>query len=115
MTATALPPDDIDTSFVPRFREAVAAIPVAEEAVLYEEDTGDLHRLDAIGAVVCSLFDGRTSITTAVDELVAAFGAPRDTIQTDVMRLVRELGFKGLLEGVTTPTPIEVEQVDDGC
>jgi hypothetical protein len=115
MTATSLPPHDIDTSFVPRFRDAVATVPVAEEAVLYEGDTGDLHRLDAVGSVVCSLFDGRTSIATAVDELVAAFGAPRDTIQTDVVSLVRELGSKGLLVGVASPTPIEVEQVDDGC
>jgi hypothetical protein len=114
MTATSLSPDELDDRFVPRLREAVVAVPVAEEAVLYEEDTGDLHRLDEVAAIVCSRFDGSTSVERAVDELAAAFGAPREVVGADVLAMVRELGRKGLLDGVQRVASAD-EGLDDGC
>lgn len=98
-----------DPAFVPRFRAGVAAIPVADEAVLYEEDTGALHQLDPIATVVCGMFDGRTSTGQAVDELAAAFGADRDVVEADVLRLVRQLAGVGLLDGL----PAHAAPADD--
>jgi len=92
--------DAIDPAFVPRFRAEVAAIPVADESVLYEEDTGTLHQLDAVATVVCSMFDGSSSMGEAVDELAEAFGADRDVVGADVLRLVRHLAGMGLLDGL---------------
>jgi hypothetical protein len=114
MTATSLSPDELDDRFVPRLRDAVVAVPVAEEAVLYDEDTGDLHRLDEVAAIVCSRFDGSTSVERAVNELAAAFGAPREVVGADVLAMVRELGRKGLLDGVQGVASHDAV-ADDGC
>lgn len=100
MTAQTVAPEDLDTTFVPQLRAQVATVPVADEAILYEADTGDLHRLDTIGTVVCQLFDGATPLTDLVDALADAFGASREVVEADVLTLTRELGRKGLLAGV---------------
>jgi hypothetical protein len=117
MTAPPRSPDELDERFVPRLRDGVVAVPVAEEAVLYEEDTGDLHRLDEVATIVVGRFDGSTSVGRAVDELVAAFGAPREVVGVDVLALVRELGQKGLLDGVqrTVQADEAVDAADEGC
>jgi hypothetical protein len=114
MTATPLSPDELDDRFVPHLRDSVVAVPVAEEAVLYEEDTGELHRLDEVAAIVCSRFDGSTSVGRAVDELASAFGAPREVVNADVLAMIRELGRKGLLVGVQGGASTD-ERLDDGC
>ena len=100
MSAESADPAIIDSEFVPRFRDQVAAIPVQDEAVLYEVDTGRIHQLDPIAAIVCNRFDGNSSIATAVDELATAFGVDRETVEADVLELTRQLGYLGLFEGV---------------
>jgi hypothetical protein len=93
-------PDDLGLGFVPAFRDEVEFVPVGEEAVLYVEETGRLLQLDPIGAVVCRLFDGRTSIDAATDELAEAFEAPREVVANDVQTFVAQVGRFGLLVGV---------------
>ncbi len=93
-------PDDIDVGFVPCFRAQVEVVPLGDEAVLYNEDTGELYRLDRVARHVCDLFDGGLSITSAVHELIRRFGAPREVIEGDVLAMVRDLGRHGLLVGV---------------
>jgi len=100
MTTDLLAFEDIDTGFVPRLRTNVAAIRVDDETVLFEEDTGGLHQLDAIATVVCSLFDGSAPIGTIVGELATAFGADPREVEVDVLKMTRRLGRHGLLEGV---------------
>ena len=110
-----------DGSFVPCFRDPVDGVPVADEAVLYESDTGDLHRLDHIAAIVCSRFDGVLTVREIVDDLSAEFGAPREVIEADVLALVGNLGSKGLLVGVEADDEASSiadkpsHPVDDGC
>ncbi len=101
----------LDPSFVPRFRNEVAFVPVADEALLYVEATGELHQLDAIGALTCQVFDGTTSIEAAAAQLADAFGAPRQQVQADVLAFAERLGGYGLLEGVTADDAVEH---DDG-
>jgi hypothetical protein len=99
-TATTL-----DPSFVPRFRDEVAFVPVKDEALLYVEATGELHQLDAIGAITCQVFDGTTSIEAAADQLADAFGAPRQQVEADVLAFAERLGGYGLLEGIVADDP----------
>jgi hypothetical protein len=90
----------------PRFREQVALVPVGEDAVLYDEGSGEMYRLDRVAAKVCRLIDGRTSIEGAVDRLVRTFDAPCETIEADVVSMVRALCGMGLLaclDGRTRP------------
>jgi hypothetical protein len=107
MTDEPRHPDTIDASFVPRLRDEVAFVPVADEAMLYVEETGLLHQLDPIGAAIYRVFDGRTTIADSATELAHAFGAPRQTVEADVVSFARELGRLGLLEGVQGEEPVD--------
>lgn len=100
MTTEIRDVEAIDLSYVPRFRDDVVAVPVKDEAVLYEEETGLLHQLDPIATIVCSLFDDKTALAEVVDQLVAAFAVDRDVIEGDVLRLVHEFGRLGLFRDV---------------
>jgi len=112
LSSEPLAPSDISVDFVPRFREQVVAVPVQDEAVLYEEDTGALHQLDQIATIVCNLFDGHHAIEQITDDLVAAFGADRSVIQEDVLALARDLGQKGLLFDVQPEDAVDSSEAD---
>ena len=103
---------EIGTTFVPRFRADVATVEVGDEAVLFEEDTGNLHQLDPIATIVCGFFDGQTSIADVVTDLAEGFDAPRETIETDVLAMIRRLGRLGLFVGVSGVTIPEEPMVD---
>ena len=100
MTTQRLEPAAIDPEFVPRFREPVVLVPVQDEAVLYEQDTGRIHQLDPIGTMVSGCFDGASSIAAIVDDLAEAFAADRVVIEADVLEFARRVGRLGVLEGV---------------
>lgn len=100
MDAAADTAPPLDPGFVPRFRDEVAFVPVKDEALLYVEATGELHQLDAIGAITCQVFDGTTSIAAAASQLADAFGAPRQQVEADVLAFAERLGGYGLLEGL---------------
>ena len=114
---TASARERIDTRFVPRFRAEVIAVPIEEEAVLYEEDTGGLHRLDPVALTVCALFDGQRPLEVVIDELVAAYGAPKRVVEADVLALARELADKGLFSGIGPGEAhtARADVADDAC
>jgi len=112
MDTAAGTPTTLDPSSVPRFRDEVAFVPVADEALLYVEATGELHQLDAIGAVTCQVFDGTTSIEAAATQLADAFGAPRQQVEADVLAFAERLGGYGLLEGITAEDADEPADAD---
>ena len=93
-------PNELDASHPLRLADSVTRVPVEDEAVLYDDATNALHRLDPIGALVVRLFDGRATVAELVDDLAAAFEAPRERIHGDVAALVRTLADNGLLAGV---------------
>lgn len=113
MSTDLLQPDAIGPRYVPGLRDGVTVVPVADEAVLYEEDTGRLHQLDAIATVIVGLFDGHATIEQTVTELAEAFGADRDVVERDVLALVQDLGRKGLFDDVAGE--VVEEDHDDGC
>jgi hypothetical protein len=113
-------PSSIGPSFVPTLRRDVVLLPVHDEAILYEQETGALHQLNPIAATVCSCFDDEREIGVIVDGLASRFHGDREAIERDVVTLVRELGGKGLLEGVrpnrTSPEePVDDAEDSDGC
>ena len=113
MSTDLLDPNAIDPSFVPGLREPVVVVPVKDEAVLYEEDTGRLHQLDPIATIGVGLFDGQNTLEQTVTELAEAFGADREVVEHDVLSLARDLGRRGLFDGVEGEMP--GEEPDDGC
>ena len=108
-------PDDLDPGFVPCLRAQVTAVPVADEAVLYDERTGELYRLDRVAEAVCVLLDGQLSIASVVDELTERFAAPREMVESDVIAMVRDLGRHGLLMGVDSTHSVASDAAGDSA
>lgn len=80
-----------------RAAEAVIAVDVGEETVLYHEDRDSLHLLDPIASVVWAELDGRTPVGEVCRLLSEAFGAELTVVQRDVVALVDRLGEAGVL------------------
>ncbi|WP_020178243.1 pyrroloquinoline quinone biosynthesis peptide chaperone PqqD [Methylopila sp. M107] len=53
---------------------------------------------DAIAVKVLELCDGERTVDGIVDELAAAFAAPREVIETDVKKMLRDLADKRVLD-----------------
>ena len=92
--------EEIDTAHVPVPAPEVASVELDGETVLYHEGTRMTHVLSPVATVVWSCFDGSVSIAQLAAELAEAYGAPRETVEGDVVALARELGAQGLLGGV---------------
>lgn len=97
---TEIPGDAIDGGFTPRGRASVAAVEIDGESVLYDEDSGAVHVLNATGSMIWACFDGSGTIDEIVADIVDAFGADAAAVRNDVVELARQLGGLGLLEGV---------------
>jgi hypothetical protein len=95
--------------YAPEFRHSLILVPVGDEGILFDEKTGDMHRLDRIAQAVCSLFDGQRPLGEIVSEMVRAFGAETAVVERDLLEMVRNLGASGLLKGIPDSLPIGAE------
>jgi len=57
-----------------------------------------VFKADAVAAEIIKRCDGRSTVTEIVDDLAAAYAAPRERILADVSALLRSLAEKRLLE-----------------
>lgn len=112
-------PQEIGPDFVADVRPTVGRVDIGGEAVLLDSATGVLHRLEPLGAIVWSCFDGSGTVDEISEDLSAEFGAARGEVCADVVGLARQLGELGLLSGVVAPweeptsgetvaTPVEI-------
>lgn len=106
---------DIDAGLVPLPSPEVASIELDGETVLYHEGTRTTHVLSPVATVVWSCFDGSVSLGELAGELAEAYGAPRATVEGDVVALARELGAQGLLEGVVGDGAPAEDDEGDPC
>lgn len=100
MSEQALAAADIGPDDVLRRRGDVAVVDLDGQAVLYDPDAAAAHHLDAIGALVWDLLDGAAPLSGQAAALADAFGADPAVVESDIVRLTRDLGALGLLEGV---------------
>ncbi|MCC5947005.1 MAG: PqqD family protein [Nitriliruptoraceae bacterium] len=93
-------PEELQLLDRPRLRDGVAFVPVADEGVLYEEHAGTMHQLNAPASLVCARLDGAASLQDIAGDIAREVGEDPDRIARDVRVLVRELGARGVLDGV---------------
>ena len=105
--------DRVEPSFAPQPRSSVVAVPVADELVLFDEDSGVLVALDAKAAVLWQCLDGDVTIADLAAEVADAFEAPVATVESDLLALVRMLESHGLLDGVDVPGDGDLAEPDD--
>ncbi|MGH2572525.1 MAG: PqqD family peptide modification chaperone [Actinomycetota bacterium] len=93
--------DEIGLDFVPQPRDSVMAVEFDGELLLVDRDTGRLNLLDPIGSIVWSCFDGAGDLDDLAQALAKEFGAPVETVRSDVLEMTRNVGGAGLLVGVS--------------
>jgi hypothetical protein len=105
--------DEIEPDFVAHPRREVVTAEIDGEAVIYDELLGKTHLLNQTGAIVWGLLDGETRLDELAAGLAEAYGVGVGDVLADVVRLVRELGERGLLEDVAAEDAKDETEVDD--
>lgn len=94
-------PTLIDGTTVIARRTALAWVEVEGEVVIYDEESGHLHLLDTMGALVWQLLDGQAPLALLADEIGEALSHDRDVIENDLVGLTMDLLQRFLIEVVT--------------
>ena len=84
----------------PKVRDDLTVVELDGEAVIYDEETGELHHLNPSATIVFGLCDGTQTSEELSGEISAAFDLPVDETTAQVRELVAQLGDVGLLQGV---------------
>ncbi|MEO8424607.1 MAG: PqqD family protein [Actinomycetota bacterium] len=81
----------------PRARDDLTVVELDGEAVIYDEETTELHRLNPTATIVFGLCDGTSTMRQMSADLAEAFGVPIEEVEPQVRTLVRELRKAQLL------------------
>lgn len=87
----------------PRARADLAVVELDDEAIIYDAQSGQLHRLNSTGRIVFSLCDGRSTTQELAADLAEAYGLPCEEMETHVATLVANLQSAGLVERSQDP------------
>ena len=83
----------------PKVREDLTVLEVDQEAVVFDERSGDLHHLNPTAALVFGLLNGSATARELSADLAAAFRLPTAKMERAIKDLVAEFRDIGLLEG----------------
>ena len=112
-------PDDIDDRTVPIPAAHVAIVEIDDGGLLVDEEAGRGYPVNATASLLWTLLDSVSPVGELIDDVSAAFGAPRREVADSIHGLVRTFGRLGLLENVErdfASLPIDIEYVDvDEC
>jgi hypothetical protein len=81
------------------------------DLVIYHRQTGGVHRLDSIGAIVWHCLDGRTTVEELVADLSTGFDVDPSVVRNDVVDLLERLGQAFLLAEGPTAAPLGEPQL----
>lgn len=81
----------------PRARDGLTVIELDGEAVVYDEDNGNLHHLNPPAALVFSLCDGSGTARELSADIAEGYGMPAAEVERDVRRLLLRFRRAGLL------------------
>ena len=87
----------VDAAFVGAHAEAVHAVEVADEAVLLDETTGELHLLNPTAALVWRLLDGASPLGDIAADIADIGGLDRQEITQQLCDLLTTLVADGLV------------------
>ena len=73
----------------PQVRPDLTIVELDGEAVVYDEETTDLHRLNPTATIVLGLCDGESTLKEISNDISEAFGAPIEEVEPQVRTLIR--------------------------
>jgi PqqD family protein of HPr-rel-A system len=97
---TGIPPEEITLDFPAQLAPAVGSAILDDEAILLDPATGTSHLLDGPATLIVQCLDGVSPLSEIAADIAEGLGLDRETIENDVLTLVRELGEHGLVDGV---------------
>ena len=100
LRSPAVDPAAIDLSFVPTQRVHVATLGGGGEGIVIDEIADRALRLSPTATLVWSFIDGVSSLEDFAVDLVDVLGLDPAAVRADVVELARDLGRRGLLDGV---------------
>jgi hypothetical protein len=77
-----------------------------DEVLIVDSQTGRIHVLNPVAAIVWECFDGTVTLDELAPELAEVFNAPVEVVLADIVAMARQLGDLGLLTGVTSFVPV---------
>jgi coenzyme PQQ biosynthesis protein PqqD len=73
---------------------------IEDEAVLVDRDEAEVLRLNPIATEIWQALDGARNIAEIIDQIHRSFDVDRKTAEKDVLRFVKELITREMVEGV---------------
>ena len=71
---------------------------VSDTLILLHLDNGEYYKLDEVGSRVWELCDGTRTVTDAVSVICEEYEACAETVEADVLALVRELADEKMVD-----------------
>ena len=81
----------------PRVRDDLTVVELDGEAVIYDEQTADLHHLNPTATIVFGLCDGTATMAEIATDISEAFRVPATEVEVQVRGLVRQFRKAKLL------------------
>jgi len=97
----------------PRIRDDLTVVELDGEAVIYDEVSGDFHRLNQTATLVFSLLDGSVTLEELARDLSKAYSMKDEDVIAQVSELASQLAASHLLVG-TEPGLFAEADGDDG-
>jgi PqqD family protein of HPr-rel-A system len=82
----------------PKVRGDLTVVELDGEAVIYDEETTELHLLNPTATIVFGLCDGTQTMREMAADISEAFGVPSGEVEGQVRTLIRSFRKVGLLE-----------------
>lgn len=89
----------------PKVRSGLTVVELDGEAVVYDEETLDLHHLNPTATIVFGLCDGTETIPEMAGDISDAFGVPLDEVEPQIRGLLRQFRKAKLLEPSSNGSP----------
>jgi hypothetical protein len=82
----------------PKARDDITVVELDGEAVIFDEQSGALHRLNPTATIVFGLCDGTATIRDISRDICEAFGVPLTEVESQVRGVIRQFRKSKLLE-----------------
>lgn len=82
----------------PKVRAALSVVELDGEAVLYDPDSMDVHRLNQTATLILGLLDGTATVDELATDVAEVFDRPLGEVREQLRNLVAELDENRILE-----------------
>jgi PqqD family protein of HPr-rel-A system len=89
----------------PAVRDDLTVVELDGEAVVYDEETGDLHHLNPTATLVFRLCDGTGTARELAADIAEAYRQPPHEVERQIRGLLRRFRRAGLLRGPSRLAP----------